>query len=229
MEEILALFDRAAFFFDHGFGNSPYSPFWPIFHLLGGGYSHFSTRSFLISDFFIALCAGLSLSYLVTRWRLKSPWVDIVSCLAVVFVIYNLFAVLSPVRQYMATNARQYENFQAQNPFSQVAVTLPQEFRFGNSSMVDLLLQNTGTSNGYEALPIPSHVHARNSPDYRGEFYLQQGAGQLAITSWSPNRWVVKIRVAQNDILVVNQNYDPGWKVNAGKTVVNVNGLIGLK
>lgn len=210
-------------------GNSPYSPFWPVFHLLGAGYSHFSTRSFLITVFFMAMGSGLSLSFFVLRWRERFPMIVLVSCGCVVFMIYNLFAVLSPVRKFTVTNARQYDDFHPSIPFSQVNVTQDQEFRFANSSMMDRLLRNTGTSNGYEALPIPSHVRAVNSQGYRGEFYLQSGLGQLEIVSWSPNKWDVKLQVPQKDILIVNQNFDPGWRTSPPRKVLNVNGVLGVE
>jgi hypothetical protein len=210
-------------------GNSPYSPFWPIFHSLGSGYFHFSTRSFLMATFFIALASGLSLSYLVMRWRDKYPAVVLFSCLGVVFVVYNLYVVLSPTRQFTITNARQYENFQPSIPFSQLDVTQKQEFRFGNSFMVDLLLRNMGTANGYDGLPIPQYAHARNSPGYRGEFYLQGGAGRAELISWSPNKWDVKLQVIKRDILVVNQNFDFGFRTDPPRKLINVGGLLGVE
>jgi hypothetical protein len=210
-------------------GNSPYSPFWPVFHLLGAGYSHFSTRSFLISVFFIAMGSGLSLSYLVLRWREKFPMAVLISCLGVIFVIFNLFSVLSPVRKFTVTNARQYEEFNPSIPFSQMEVTQQQEFRFANSSMMDRLLRNTGTANGYEALPIPSHVRSINSQGYRGEFYLQNGLGSLGLASWSPNKWDVKFQVPQKDVLVVNQNFDPGWSTDPPRKILNVGGIMGVE
>jgi hypothetical protein len=212
-----------------GLGNCPYSPFWPVFHLLGAGYAHFSTRSFLISIFFISLTAGFSLSYLVSRWRQQYPIVAVAACVAVIFVTYNLFAVLSPIRKFTVTQARQQADFNPSIPFSQLDVTQEEEFRFANSSMLDRLLQNTGTSNGYDALPIPSHAHPKNAQGYRGEFYLQAGLGAAEIASWSPNQWNVKLHVTQKDVLIVNQNFDPGWKTRPPKKVLNVNGLLGVE
>lgn len=211
------------------FGNSPYSPFWPVFRMLGGGYFHFSTRSFLMSVFFIAMASGLSLSYLVLRWREKYPAVAFIACAGVIFVMVDLFAVLSPLRQFAVANARQYEDFQPGIPFSQLDVTLKQEFRYSNSFMMDLLLRNTGTANGYDALPTPLHVLAKNSPHYRGEFYLQDGVGKLDIVSWSPNKWDMKVQVPQKDVLMINQNFDPGWRTDPPRKTLNVGGVLGVE
>ena len=211
------------------FGNAPYSPFWPVFHAIGGGYFHFSTRSFLIAVFFIALSSGLALSYVLECWQTKYPAIVLIALAALVFVMVDFVLVLSPLRQLSVANARQYEGFQSNIPFSQLDVSLKQEFRYSNSFMMDLLLRNTGTSNGYEALPVPSFVHARNAPGYRGEFYLQGGAGNIAVASWSPNRWDVKLNLLSRDVLMVNQNFDPGWKTEPPRKVLNVNGLLGVE
>jgi len=212
-----------------GLGNSPYSPFWPVFHLLGAGYFHFSTRSFLISVFLIALTSGLSLSYLVLRWRAKYPMIVLIACVGVLFVMIDLVVVLSPVRHFAVTQERQYQDFQSAIPFSQLEVTDQQRYRFGNSSMMELLSRNTGTANGYDALPIPSHVRPMNSQGYKGEFYLQGGGGKLDIVSWSPDQWDLKVRVFQKDILIVNQNYDPGFRCDPPRKILDVDGVMGVE
>lgn len=207
-------------------GNSPGSVLWPVFHLLGGGYFHFSTRSLLISVFFIAMAAGLSLSYLVVRWGAKYPAVAGMACATAIFVLVDLCVVLAPVRNFAVTNAAQHQHFDPANPFSQLEVTEKERYRFGNSSMLDLLLHNTGTSNGYDALPIPVHVLPRNSAGYRGEFYFQNG-GVPQIVSWQPDRWQLRLGASTTDILVVNQNFDPGWKTDPPAKLVNAGGLLG--
>jgi len=212
-----------------GLGNSLYSPFWPVFHLLGAGYFHFSTRSFLISVFFIALTCGLSLSWLVLRWREKYPIIVLIACAGVVFVMFDLVIVLSPVRQFALTDERSYQDFQPGIPFSQLEVNDKQRYRFGNSSMMGLLIKNAGTSNGYDALPITSHVRPSNSQGYKGEFYLQDGSGKLEMVSWTPNKWDVKVEVFQKDILVVNQNYDPGFRCDPPRKVLDIDGLLGVE
>ena len=47
--------------------------------------------------------------------------------------------------------------------------------------------------------------------------------------SWSPNQWDVKVQVSRPDVLVVNQNYDPGWRTIPSKKLINVGGLLGVE
>ena len=209
-------------------GNSPYSPFWPVFHMLGGGYFHFSTRSFLMAVFFIAMASGLTLSWIVLHWREKYPAIVLIACLGVFLVMVDFWLVLSPLRKFTVTNARPFEDFQPSIPFSQLEFTEKEQYRFGNSSMMDFLLRNTGIANGYEALPMPSYAHAKNRQGYRGEFYLQEGLGQVEVASWTPNRWDVRPQAVAKDTLIVNQNFDPGWKSDPPRKIRSVNGLLGV-
>jgi hypothetical protein len=48
---------------------------------------------------------------------------------------------------------------------------------------------------------------------YRGEVYASSGQGFIDILSWSPNAVTVAFRGARvGDQLVLNQNWDPGWR-----------------
>ena len=50
-------------------------------------------------------------------------------------------------------------------------------------------------------------------PEYHGEVYLASGAGHADVVAWSPNAVTVSVRGASpGDVLVLNQNWDPGWR-----------------
>jgi uncharacterized membrane protein YfhO len=42
------------------------------------------------------------------------------------------------------------------------------------------------------------------------------GAGTVTITRWSPNRLQYSVDAPAASVLVVNQNYDPSWRVMSG-------------
>jgi len=55
-------------------------------------------------------------------------------------------------------------------------------------------------------------ARAVGEKDYRGEAYLA-GSGQADVISWTPNAVTVNWRGANpGDTLVLNQNWDPGWR-----------------
>ena len=64
---------------------------------------------------------------------------------------------------------------------------------------------------------IKTKVLAREDSGYRGEHYLLNGFGQVSQVFFSPNKLVFKLRLTDNDILMINQNYFPGWHSSAGQ------------
>jgi hypothetical protein len=62
-------------------------------------------------------------------------------------------------------------------------------------------------------------AHARGDAEYHGETYFAEGPGNAQIQSWSPNEVVVHYDGARaGDALVLNQNWDPGWRANGSST-----------
>lgn len=68
---------------------------------------------------------------------------------------------------------------------------------------------------------VGAGARGRGDADYKGEAYLASGAGKAQVVSFTPNAVIVEVEgAAPGDVLVLNQNWDPGWKVN-GDTVLN--------
>ncbi len=68
---------------------------------------------------------------------------------------------------------------------------------------------------------------AVGEPDYRGEAYTASGTGVADVIAWSPNAVTVSYRGANpGDVLVLNQNWDPGWRAQ-GSAVVNFRDAVG--
>jgi hypothetical protein len=62
-------------------------------------------------------------------------------------------------------------------------------------------------------------AHARGDPEYHGETYFASGGGHAQIQSWTPNEVVVHFDGAsEGDILLMNQNWDAGWRANGSTT-----------
>src|SRR5205823_3431967 len=59
------------------------------------------------------------------------------------------------------------------------------------------------------------------TPGYRGEAYTLSGAGHAELARFTPNEVVVRVTDGRaGDTLILNQNYDPGWRVD-GNPVSN--------
>jgi len=75
------------------------------------------------------------------------------------------------------------------------------------------LQANSGVLRQYENIAIPrGRIRLEGAPDYRGEAWLAKGHGTAAIRHWTMARVTVDLQLADGDLLVLNQNYFPGWK-----------------
>jgi hypothetical protein len=55
----------------------------------------------------------------------------------------------------------------------------------------------------------------RGHPGYRGEVYTASGRGSARVVAWSPNEVTAQVTGGvAGDTLVLNQNFDPGWRAN---------------
>ncbi|HEY6464217.1 MAG TPA: MBL fold metallo-hydrolase [Polyangiaceae bacterium] len=58
-------------------------------------------------------------------------------------------------------------------------------------------------------------AYGDDDPEYRGEVYVAETAAAATITSWTPNDVTVHVEHARpGDHLVLNQNWDPGWRAD---------------
>ena len=80
------------------------------------------------------------------------------------------------------------------------------------SALYVAFLHNLGSIRAYEAIPVPAKAVPKDSPQYRGEAFMDNIRGTAHMASWSPNRLVVNVDAFDQDRLVINQNYAPGWK-----------------
>ena len=87
---------------------------------------------------------------------------------------------------------------------------------------------NIGVVSCYEPIAPEPKARGYNQPGYRGEQYLL-GAGTVKLTRWTPNLLTFDIEASRPTRMVVNQNYDPGWRVVEGQgAVVPEGGLIAV-
>lgn len=99
------------------------------------------------------------------------------------------------------------------------------------SSLYPAFLSNLGTVDGYEPANVPRNAVPASANNYKGEVYLEGTAGTVAISGWSPNRLIVDVDVSSPGVLVVNQNYYPGWHAANGeeREVEEVDQLLAVK
>jgi len=88
---------------------------------------------------------------------------------------------------------------------------------------------NIGVLSCYEPVRPPRYPLGFDQPDYQGEQYLL-GAGTVTLERWTPNALSFDIDAPAPTMMVVNQNYEPGWRVAQGAgTLAANNGLIAVQ
>src|SRR5215467_1978939 len=101
-------------------------------------------------------------------------------------------------------------------------------------NQTEIALANMGSANcqGYGYNSIPTTASARNNPtdiSYRGEYYLL-GSGRVLQTRWTPNELSYDVYASAPTVLVINQNYYPGWRIETGTASFVTEGtLLALK
>ncbi|MFH1134220.1 MAG: hypothetical protein V1735_07080 [Nanoarchaeota archaeon] len=179
---------------------------------------HGPSRFALLAVFCAALLAGFSLTKIgqLRRGRL-------IAWAVVALIILDLATVSMPVLSD-AFVIKPSKIGPADDRFFQIIIENP--YQTGQYSG---LMQNLGTLNCYERVHPPiSAIAAGNfegavNPAYRGGAFLAQQNKTVQV-EFSPNVFTVSVLPLRDDLLVLNQNYDPGWKSSAGP-VVNSDGL----
>ncbi len=83
------------------------------------------------------------------------------------------------------------------------------------SHMLRFNQANLGILRCYEYRELPTPVIGYNQPGYEGEQHLL-GPGAVQLLQWTPNALTYEVETQAPTTLVINQNYDPGWKIAHG-------------
>jgi len=103
------------------------------------------------------------------------------------------------------------------------------EEKLSRSSMYPIFLSNSGLLDGYEVVNLPKgDLSVVSDEDYKGEVYLAQSHGKVLREYFSPNKIVVDVDVTSADFLIVNQNYNNGWKAEGNSELIPVRSSKGL-
>lgn len=223
-----------------GLGNfSDFAP-WTILHRLPVFQNMWvPERIFIVFNFLLALLAGLYWQTLAQKWRQKErPFRVVLLFLIIGLTTFDFITVNSRVlkeasRPFKFDSARQIKllgpHRYTESAFHQIHMSRQEQFRSGAwSALHPALLKNLGVINGYEALPIDHHALAVKDHHYRGEFYLLHGQGNISLVKWSPGVMTFRAHLRTKDVLVINQNFDAGWRSVRGKPAVSLQGLLSL-
>jgi len=66
------------------------------------------------------------------------------------------------------------------------------------------------------------------SPEYKGEFYFLNNKNKVRCDLFSPGRISLYVETEEPDYLIINQNYNPGWRSTSGYTQ-DYGGLLSIR
>ncbi len=180
-------------------------PLWPYLHRLPPFSSlRVPSRFIICFALVVAILAGFGFDWLAAR---AHPWGAIATTLLIAIAATDCWLVA--VQNYGGI-------------FSFPAVPGPEAASFrqirnipNSNSMLIPAMQNEGILVCYEYTGWPTSAVGFGQPGYRGEQYLL-GPGSVTLARWSPNRLEYAVDAPAASVMVVNQNYDPSWRVTSG-------------
>ncbi|QDE94803.1 YfhO family protein [Myxococcus xanthus] len=196
----------------------------PVFGTL-----RYPERFLVPAGLFLAELVALGLAVLLVRvWRVPAtrtatswwPTAAVVACVVIAvgwgFQV-RAFDRLSRWSQMVPAPGPVPE--EAERPFAQA--------RGNRWAQGYFLALNRGSIACGEAWPVPMSERLRG--DLPQEEYLEDAsAGTARRMEWTPNRVTVDVTATRPTVLLVNQNWHPGWKSSEGE-VVSQDGLLGVR
>jgi hypothetical protein len=98
------------------------------------------------------------------------------------------------------------------------------------------LRMGIGTADCYNVFDPKIFARSNSDPHYKGEWYTQQDSRVISLIKWTPQEISLSLAKKNSqlkeDILILNQNYFPGWYVKRGTMLTeaeNTNGLISTR
>ncbi len=211
-----------------------YAP-WPVLHDLPIFRSqHVPSRWIYPGTLVLAVVFASMVERILGSWRRGRPVAEALLLAAVAWIAQDVARVASiPFAQGFASHMpkttvetrafhteTQVPADEYYDPFAYGPPSLAAEM--ANIDVVECLLfpgLNVFAKDG-RGIVVGLGAKGRADPAYRGEAFTASGVGRATLTEFSPNAMTVQVDGATpGDLLVLNQNWDDGWRANGQPTV----------
>jgi hypothetical protein len=225
-----------ALFFLLAFGSfQEYAP-WKLLHEMPVfGSLHVPSRWLYPASLLLGVVTAAQLGRLISRAGRAAAVIDLIALAAVGLMAVDI-ALVSNLSMRSAFWMQMDPHLEpATAGFHQVQKVAPPllyERSDWSTPLLPALIANVGVIESTAVAPVG--VFARDAsgkvpgqgakgqgdPAYRGEFFTQSGAGTVNVTRWTPSSVTVTVEDASvDDLLVMNQNFDPGWRIDGGQAI----------
>ncbi|MDD4909208.1 MAG: hypothetical protein PHR44_00800 [Candidatus Omnitrophica bacterium] len=206
-------------------GRPEFSP-WHIMHNLPFfNCLRVESRATMLFLFGLALICAQGVDYFKRYIRRWGRFASLILPLALLAVYCDLYAVNAQFFKGVFSKRPPVVVFSAKGP----ARWSPDYEPLGKRKpSLEALMNNRGTFITANYIHPPVRALAYTDLSYRGEIYLLNSHGTVEIRRWSPNTLKLYLQgISGTDIVVINQNFYPGWRVSGIDSSVRPhNGLI---
>ncbi len=179
---------------------------------------HYFSRFVWMFVFSLALIAGLGMSSIERKAFSKNNIVlkkvfYSIFIYILIYVLVDLISVNRPI--FQEAFLRPPEKVKREDSFIQ----LKKDNVYFESKIYPTILANQGlcVDNAiiYEKNLSLCNAVSFGSKRYRANAYLKDGrGGEIEVLNFSPNKITIRLSTKKNDRVILNQNYDPNWKVS---------------
>jgi len=197
--------------------SASYSP-WSLLHQLPIFSSSRVAPRFLIPfTLTVGMMAAFGADFILQRFDARGRYL----------LYFLICAMLADFWLVSAPSIRHLVDGEAPNP-QDVSATFTQVRDESTGDMFVTSMANEGSLNCYEYTEITTTALGVKQPGYRGEQYLL-GPGTLQLTKWTPNALSYAVDIPAPTTIVINQNYDPSWRLIEGHGEVHArSGLLAI-
>lgn len=181
-----------------------------------------------------AIVSGWGMDWIWQRWRWIAVLLTVLLTVDLVWVNGRVLQYAFPFPPVRVLSQGEFRHVHSGTPYDEsglITATRPSRaLRPVFAGVMPGLLRNEGTLSAWESALIrdsagvvASDVLAANDALYRGEVCFAENPGaeknHAAITAWTPNRVKIHYSAVAAGTLLLNQNFDPGWKATNGDRV----------
>ena len=185
-----------------------HGPFWPwevLHHLPVFSAMRVPSRAIIPFTLTLAVMTGFGLDWIRKRGRRFGPAIALI-----LIAVATVDCLLVGTPNYWYVVSKQESDVQPlpSDGFHQVfRVVLHHELNYAR--------HNAGAKYCYEFRVWPTAVKGYEQSDYQDEQYIS-GPGTVRLEKWTPNALEYDVDTASPSDLVINQNYDPSWRLTGG-------------
>ena len=186
--------------------HGPFSPWEMLHHLPVFSSMRVCSRAIVPFTLTLAVMTGFGLDWIRQRARRFGPAIVLI---LIVVATVDCLLVGTPNYWYVVSKQESDVLPLPNDVFRQVSGVV-------SNHELNYARHNEGTKHCYEGMKWPTAVTGCDEIHYQGEQYVS-GPGTVRLEQWTPNALEYDVDAPlSGDLVMINQNYDPSWRLTGG-------------